>query len=70
MFSALRNLALYNYFPLDSLFSDVPYLILYGFIPIFLALIPFTGLGLWIYLKVRKRKLRQGKLKADNKIPK
>jgi hypothetical protein len=56
LFSALRNLALYNYFPLDTFWADVPYLLLFGFGPVFVALIPITALGLWIYLKVRKNR--------------
>jgi hypothetical protein len=55
LFSALRNYILYNYFPVDTFWADVPFLLLLGFAPLFAVLLLFTALGLWIYMKVKKR---------------
>jgi hypothetical protein len=53
--SAFRNLFLYNYFPWDTFWADAPYLLIFGFLPLFLVLMLFTALGLWGYLKYKKR---------------
>jgi len=54
---ALRNYVLYHYFTVELLFMDFPYLILHAWIPGFIILIPLTALGLFLYLKItRKRK--------------
>jgi len=57
LIGALRNYILYHYFTIELLFMDLPYLILYAWIPGFIILIPLTALGLFLYLKItRKRK--------------
>jgi hypothetical protein len=52
--SALRNLALYNYFSWESFWVDAPYLLVFGFLPLFLVLTLLTALGWGIYLKLKK----------------
>jgi hypothetical protein len=52
--SALRNLVLYNYFSWDNFWVDAPYLLVFGFLPLFIVLTLFTALGRWIYFKLKK----------------
>ena len=51
----IRNVVLYNWFSLDNYLPEIPFILVYGFIPVYLILLPFTALGLYLYAKLTKR---------------
>ena len=51
----IRNVVLYNWFSLDNYLPEIPFILVYGFIPLYLIQLPFTVLGLYLYVKLTQR---------------
>ena len=54
-YGVIRNYLLYNYFSLDTYPEDVATIAIYGWIPVYLILLPVTALGLYLFIRFKKR---------------
>jgi hypothetical protein len=54
-YGIIRNYLLYNYFSLSTYWDDAAAAGRYGWAPVYLILLPVTALGLYLYLRLKRR---------------